>query len=295
MVGFGESRLGCEMRGRGIIRMSPPPGPLNRLRFALAKSNELRGRGAYFSAMSEFTAELMGTFLLLLIGSGVVANVVLRGTKGPGEGAGGWMVITTAWALSVYVGVVVASPYSGAHLNPAVSVGLAVAGDFEWAKVPGFVLAQLIGAFLGASVAWLMYRDHFALTPEPELKAAPFYTSPAVRNLGSNFFSEAVGTFVLVFVVLHFTDASFTAEDTVVVGLGSLGALPVAFLVWAIGLGLGGTTGYAINPARDLGPRIAHAILPIEGKGGSDWAYAWVPIVGPLVGGVAAGLLAGWL
>ena len=239
--------------------------------------------------MSEFVAELIGTYLLLLIGAGVVANVVLRETKGPGEGAGGWMVITTAWALAVYVGVVVASPYSGAHLNPAVSVGLAVAGDFPWSKVPAFALAQLLGAFGGAATAWLMYRDHFRATPDPALKAACFGTSPAIRNLPSNFFSEAVGTFVLVFVVLHFTDASFTAEDTVVVGLGSLGALPVAFLVWAIGLGLGGTTGYAINPARDLGPRIAHAVLPIRGKGGSDWGYAWVPMVGPFVGGALAG------
>lgn len=241
--------------------------------------------------MSEFVAELVGTFLLLLIGSGVVANVVLKGTKGPGEGAGGWMVITTAWALSVYVGVVVASPYSGAHLNPAVSVGLAAAGDFPWAKVPSFVLAQLLGAFLGVVVAWLMYRDHTRLTDDPALKAAPFHTSPAIRNPPSNFFSEAVGTFVLVFVVLHFTDATFTGDDEVVVGLGSIGAIPVAFLVWAIGLGLGGTTGYAINPARDLGPRIAHALLPIEGKGGSDWGYAWVPVLGPIVGAlVAAGL-----
>ena len=245
--------------------------------------------------VSEFAAELIGTYLLLLIGAGVVANVVLADTKGPGEGAGAWMVITTAWALAVYVGVVVASPYSGAHLNPAVSVGLAVAGDFPWAKVPAFALAQLLGAFGGATTAYLMYRDHFRATPDPALKAACFGTSPAIRNLPANFFSEAVGTFVLVFVVLHFTDASFTTEDTVVVGLGSLGALPVAFLVWAIGLGLGGTTGYAINPARDLGPRIAHAVLPIRGKGGSDWGYAWVPVVGPLVGGSVAGCLSGML
>jgi len=238
--------------------------------------------------MSEFTAELVGTFLLLLIGAGVVANVILKGTKGHGSG---WMVICTAWAVAVYVGVVVASPYSGAHLNPAVSVGLAVAGQFPWEKVPAFVAAQLLGAFLGAAVCWLIYRDHFNVTEDQATKLGVFSTIPAIRNLPSNLLSEAVGTFVLVFTVLHFTDASFTAEDTVVVGLGSLGAVPVAFLVWAIGLGLGGTTGYAINPARDLGPRIAHAVLPISGKGNSDWAYAWVPIVGPLLGGIAAGLL----
>ncbi len=237
--------------------------------------------------MSEFTAELVGTFLLLLLGCGVVANVVLKGTKGHGSG---WLVITTAWALSVYIGVVVASPYSGAHLNPAVSVGLAVAGDFPWAKVPSFVAAQLIGAFLGGSLVYLLHRDHFRITEDPTDKLAVFSTIPAIRNYSSNLLSEVVGTFVLVFTVLYFTDATITDQDTVVVGLGSLGALPVALLVWGIGLCLGGTTGYAINPARDLGPRIAHAVLPIRDKGSSDWGYAWVPVLGPLVGGVIAGL-----
>ena len=238
--------------------------------------------------MTEFFAEFMGTFLLILLGCGVVANVVLTGTKGHGTG---WIVITTAWALAVYVGVVVASPYSGAHLNPAVTVGLAVAGDFAWAKVPAFVAAQLLGAFVGSCLTWLFYRDHFLVTDDAATKLGVFATAPAIRKASSNVLSEAVGTFVLVFTILYFSDATITDDDTVVVGLGSLGALPVAFLVWAIGLGLGGTTGYAINPARDLGPRLAHALLPIRGKGSSDWGYAWVPVVGPLLGGVLAATL----
>ena len=239
--------------------------------------------------MHELLAEFFGTFLLILLGCGVVANVILKDTKV--EATGGWMLITTAWALAVYVGVVVAAPYSGAHLNPAVSVGLAVAGEFEWAKVPGFALAQLAGAFAGASLVWLIYLDHFRRTPEATTKLGVFATIPAIRNYSSNLLSEVVGAFVLMFAVLFFTDASFTNDDTVVIGLGSLGALPVALVVWAVGLCLGGTTGYAINPARDLGPRLAHAILPIGGKGSSDWAYAWVPIVGPVIGAGLAGLL----
>jgi glycerol uptake facilitator protein len=240
--------------------------------------------------MTPFIAELIGTFLLLFVGGGVVANVILEGTKG--NDSNGWMVITTAWALAVYIGVVVSSPYSGAHLNPAVTVGLAVAGEFAWAEVPMYILAQVIGAFLGALATWVMYYDHFNITEDQETKLGVFATIPAIRNYPSNFINEALGTFVLVFVVLFFTDASFTDGEEVVVGLGSLGALPVAFLVWGIGLGLGGTTGYAINPARDFGPRLFHALAPIKGKGTSDWAYAWVPILGPLLGGVAAGGLA---
>lgn len=238
--------------------------------------------------MTPFVAESVGTFMLLLIGGGVVANVLLEGTKGHGSG---WMVITTCWAFAVYVGVVIAAPYSGAHLNPAVSIGLAVAGDFAWAQVPAFCLAQTLGAFLGAAATWLLYRDHFRLTEDATTKLGVFATIPAIRNYSSNFLSEAVGTFALVFTVLSFTDATLVGDDTTVVGLGSLGALPVALLVWGIGLGLGGTTGYAINPARDFGPRLAHAVLPIRGKGGSDWAYAWVPVVGPVVGGIVAGLV----
>ena len=239
--------------------------------------------------MSPFLAELIGTFFLLLIGCGVVANVVLADTKSNDPG---WMVITTAWGLAVFVGVVVAGPYSGAHLNPAVSVGLAAAGKFDWIQVPGYVLAQFIGAMLGAAGAWLVYKDHFAVTPDGETKRAVFCTAPAIRNTPSNLFSEAIGTFTLVFVVLFFTDASLSdlANDVETpIGLGSLGALPVALLVWVIGLGLGGTTGYAINPARDLGPRLVHALLPLRSKASNDWGYAWIPVVGPLIGGLLAG------
>ncbi len=236
--------------------------------------------------MDAFVAEFVGTSLLIAMGSGVVANVVLNKTKGFN---GGWMVITTAWALGVFIGVVVAGPYSGAHLNPAVSVGLAISGDFDWALVPGYVLAQILGAMLGSTVAWLIYKDHFDVTEEPALKFAPFGTVPAIRNLPSNLFSEIIGTSVLIIVILYSTEPRL--DDGTPIGLGSLGALPVAFLVWVIGLSLGGTTGYAINPARDLGPRIMHQILPIKGKGGSDWAYSWVPILGPILGAaMAAGI-----
>ena len=237
--------------------------------------------------MSPFIAEIIGTFLLILLGGGVVANVVLEKTKSNDHG---WMVITTAWGLAVFVGVVVAAPYSGAHLNPAVSIGLALAGKFNWAMVPAYTLAQFIGAMLGALFVWLFYKDHFDATEDKDLKRVIFCTAPAIRNPISNLFSEIVGTFVLVFVVLYFTDATINESESII-GLGSLGALPVAFLVWAIGLSLGGTTGYAINPARDLGPRIMHAIMPIKNKGGNDWGYAWIPVVGPIIGAVIAGAL----
>lgn len=241
--------------------------------------------------MSPFIAELAGTFLLILLGCGVVANVILHGTK---AGGSGWMVITTGWAMAVYVGVVVAAPYSGAHINPAVSFSLAVAGEFAWSQVPEYVLAQFLGAMAGASLVWLMYRDHFKATAEADLKLGVFCTAPAIRNYSSNFLSEVVGTFVLMFAVLYFSDAEITGTDTLI-GLGSLGAIPVAFVVWGIGLCLGGTTGYAINPARDLGPRIVHALLPISNKRDSDWSYAWIPVLGPLIGGGGAALLVLWL
>jgi len=237
--------------------------------------------------MTPFIAEIIGTALLITLGCGVVANVILKNTKGEG---GGWIVITSGWAFGVYVGVVVAAPYSGAHINPAVSIGLAMAGKFSWASVPMYILAQLLGAMIGASIVWLIYKDHFNRTTDKGTKLGVFSTIPAIRNYTSNLISEIIGTFVLVFTVLYFTDASLIASDEII-GLGSLGALPVTILVWAIGLSLGGTTGYAINPARDLGPRIIHAILPIKNKGTSDWSYSWVPIIGPVVGAVlAAGL-----
>jgi glycerol uptake facilitator protein len=238
--------------------------------------------------MDVFVAEFVGTSLLIAMGSGVVANVVLKETKGFG---GGWMVITTAWALGVFIGVVVAGPYSGAHLNPAVSIGLAIAGNFEWAMVPKYVLAQVLGAMFGSTVTWLVYKDHFDLTADKGLKFAPFGTVPAIRNIPSNLFSEIVGTSVLIIVILYSTEPVINDGNNTPIGLGSLGALPVAFLVWVIGLSLGGTTGYAINPARDLGPRLMHQLLPIKGKGSSDWGYSWVPVIGPILGAsIAAGI-----
>lgn len=237
--------------------------------------------------MTEFVAEMIGTFFLILLGNGVVANVVLTGTKGQNSG---WIVITTGWALAVFVGVVIAAPFSGAHLNPAVTIALAIAQKFSWAKVPFYILAQFIGAMLGAFSVWLMYRSHFSQTEDKGLKSATFFTAPAIRNNTSNLTSEILGTFVLIFVIFYFTNAEMGADKTPI-GLGSLGAIPVAFLVWAIGLSLGGTTGYAINPARDLGPRIMHAVLPVHNKGGNNWDYAWIPVVGPVLGAsIAAGL-----
>ncbi len=237
--------------------------------------------------MTPFIAEIIGTALLILLGGGVVANVGLNKTNGNNSG---WIVITTGWALAVYVAVVVTGPYSGAHINPAVSIGLAVAGKFSWELVPSYILAQMIGAMTGASIVWLMYKDHFDATKNGDAKKAVFCTAPAIKNNFTNLLSEIVGTFVLIFTILNFTDATIN-EPEAIIGLGSLGALPVAFLVWAIGLSLGGTTGYAINPARDLGPRIAHAILPIKDKASNDWSYAWIPVLGPIIGAVIAALL----
>lgn len=230
--------------------------------------------------MNAFTAELLGTMVLILLGNGVVANVVLTGTKGNG---GGWIVITTGWALAVFSGVIIAGPFSGAHLNPAVSVGLAASGSFSWGLVPLYVLAQVLGAMLGAILVWLMYKPHYKATADSGLIEATFCTAPAIKNNFTNVLSEVLGTFVLLFVIFHFTEAEVTSSRTPI-GLGAIGAIPVAFLVWVIGLSLGGTTGYAINPARDFGPRIMHSILPIAGKGDSSWGYAWVPIIGPLLG-----------
>jgi glycerol uptake facilitator protein len=237
--------------------------------------------------MSEFVAELFGTLFLILLGTGVVANTILKGTKGAN---GGWMVITTGWALAVFVGVVIAGPYSGAHLNPAVTLGLAIAGKFAWGKVGLYLLAQVIGSILGALLMWVVYRDHFNSTADPDIQLAVFSTGPAISNAVFNLLSEIIGTFVLIFVIFYFTNAELGDRKTPI-GLGSLGALPVAFLVWAIGLSLGGTTGYAINPARDLGPRIAHALLPLKDKGHSNWRYGWIPIVGPFIGATLAALL----
>ncbi len=230
--------------------------------------------------MSPFIAEIVGTALLLLLGDGVVANVLLRGTKGENSG---WIVITFGWGMAVFVGVFAVAAFSGAHINPAVTVGLAAAGKFEWALVPVYLVAQFIGAALGAFLVWLHYRPHFGATEDKDLKLAVFCTAPAIRDTTSNFISEAIGTFVLVFGVLY-----LAAPE---VGLGALDALPVGLVVLVIGLSLGGTTGYAINPARDLSPRLMHALLPIGGgKRDSDWGYAWIPVVGPIIGGLLAAL-----
>ncbi len=228
--------------------------------------------------MTPFIAEIIGTAFLLLLGDGVVANVVLKGTKGENSG---WIVISLGWGMAVFVAVFIVAAYSGAHINPAVTLGLAVAGKFAWAKVPLYLLGQFIGAAIGAFLVWLHYRDHFAATPDGDAKLAVFCTGPAIRNTFSNFISEVIGTFVLVFAVLY-----IAAPE---VGLGALDALPVGLLVLVIGLCLGGTTGYAINPARDLSPRLMHFLLPIPNKRDSDWGYAWIPVLGPFVGGALAG------
>jgi glycerol uptake facilitator protein len=233
--------------------------------------------------MEIFLGELLGTGMLILLGDGVVAGVLLSRSKAEN---GGWIVITLAWGLAVFVGVVVAGPITGAHINPAVTLGLASVGTTEWADVPWYLAGQFVGAFIGATLVYLHYLPHWSVTENADLKLAVLSTGPAIRNPAANLISEFIGTFVLVFVVLTFGNSGDAA------GLAALGALPVALLVVGIGLSLGGTTGYAINPARDLGPRIIHAILPIPGKRDSDWGYSWIPVVGPIAGGVVAALVA---
>lgn len=228
--------------------------------------------------------EFIGTAVLVLFGDGVVASNSLKKSKGEN---GGWVVITLAWGLAVMLGVFISGPYSGAHLNPAVTLGLAAAGTFSWSLVVPYIVAQMLGGFTGAVLVYLFYKDHYDATDDPAVKLGTFCTAPAIRNYGRNLFSEIVGTFVLVFVILALSIDGNTSE----VGMGALGAFPVAMLIVALGMSLGGTTGYAINPARDLAPRIAHAILPIKGKGSNDWGYSWVPVVGPILGGFIAAAL----
>lgn len=224
--------------------------------------------------MSIFGAEVIGTGLLILLGDGVVAAVLLNHSKAQN---GGWIVITWGWAMAVMVGVLAVGQFSGAHLNPAITIGFALEGRTEWGDVPEYLAGEFVGAFIGATLVWLSYLSHWRETEDPGLKLAVFCTAPAIRNPVANIITEVVGTFVLVFGVMAF----FADEATAATGLGGL---LVGLLVLGIGLSLGGPTGYAINPARDLGPRIMHAILPIPGKGGSDWGYSWVPVVGPLIG-----------
>ncbi|MEK7685743.1 MAG: MIP/aquaporin family protein [Verrucomicrobiota bacterium] len=235
--------------------------------------------------MSPFTAELIGTAILIILGDGVVANVVLNKSKAHNSG---WIVIATGWGLGVAMAVYTVNAISGAHLNPAVTLGLAVIGQFHWVNVPGYIAAQMAGAFLGAVVVWLAYLPHWPETADQGLKLGVFCTAPAIRKPALNMVTEIIGTFVLVLGVLAILSPKNLNPNT---GFSDgLGPLLVGVLVWSIGLSLGGPTGYAINPARDLGPRLAHFLLPIAGKGHSDWSYAWVPVVGPVIGGVLGAL-----
>lgn len=230
--------------------------------------------------MTPFIAELIGTAVLITLGLSVVANVLLHGTKGNNSGL---IVIGLGWTVAVFVGVYISANTSGAHLNPAVTIGLAVAGKFAWAEVPSYILAQFIGAFAGSILTWLTYRDHFNETKDPSAILAVFSTGPAIRKPINNFITETIATFVFVLSVFFIQGGELK--------LGALDALPVALLVLGIGLSMGGPTGYAINPARDLGPRIMHALLPIPAKGPSDWKYAAIPVLGPISGAVLAALL----
>lgn len=243
--------------------------------------------------MQTYVAEVIGTMILILLGDGVVANVLLERSKGQN---GGWIVITAGWAIAVTVAVYIVGRISGAHLNPAVTIALATIGSFPWADVPAYVGAQMIGAILGATLVWLMYLPHWRVTTDQGAKLGIFCTAPAIRHTTGNIISEVIGTAILLFGILAIAANAQTLAKPGDVDLSfvfSRGLQPmlVGVLVFGIGLSLGGPTGYAINPARDLGPRIAHAILPIAGKGGSDWAYAWIPVVAPIAGGIAgAGL-----
>jgi glycerol uptake facilitator protein len=233
--------------------------------------------------MEAYLGEFIGTMLLIILGDGVVAGVLLRNSKAENSG---WIVITLGWGMAVAVAVYCVGPFSGAHINPAVTLSLAVTGQeipagFGWAQVPGYIIAQLLGAFTGAVIVWLAYLPHWRETADPGLKLGVFSTAPAIYNTPANIITEIVGTFVLVFGVL-----GILGNDLA----GGLAPLLIGLLVLGIGLSLGGPTGYAINPARDLGPRIAHAVLPIAGKGGSDWGYAWIPVVAPIIGGILGAL-----
>ncbi|MDF2591268.1 MAG: aquaporin [Clostridia bacterium] len=228
--------------------------------------------------MSHILGEIIGTMILIILGDAVVANVILNKTKGNG---GGLIAITTGWAFAVAIPAFIFGGISGAHFNPALTLGLAVIGKFPWAEVPGYIIAQFVGAILGACVVYLQYLPHWAATEDKATKLGVFCTGPAIRNTPANFMSEFIGTFILVFGILGLGTVSMAP---------GLNTLAVGLLIWSIGLSLGGSTGYAINPARDLGPRIAHFFLPIAGKGDSDWAYSWIPVVAPICGAIIAAL-----
>jgi len=230
--------------------------------------------------MNQFFAEFFGTAMIIVFGGGVVANVLLSKTKGHNSG---WIVISFGWAVGVFTGVLIAAPVSGAHLNPAVTIALVIAHKFSPSLIPLYISAQLLGAMFGAGLVWLAYKKHFDITPEAAPKLAVFCTTPNIRSYWYNLITEIIGTYVLALAVLYMAEPE--------VGLGALNALPVAIVVLGIGLSLGGPTGYAINPARDLGPRIMHYLLPIPGKGDSDWKYSWIPIMGPFTGAVLAAVM----
>ncbi len=243
--------------------------------------------------MDPYFAEFVGTAILILLGCGVNANVSLKLTTGNDAG---WIVICAGWGFSVFTAVLCVGEYSGAHINPAVTIGLAAAGEFDWSQVGGYLIAQMLGAFVGAVLVYVLYKMHFEATEDPAAKLGTFSTGPSIPSVPLNFATEAIATFVLVYAVLSAIDPSFTIENNgneeeVKIGLGAVGAFPVGIIVFAIGLCLGGPTGYAINPARDLSPRIAHAVLPIPDKGDSNWSYAWIPVVGPIAGGILAAIL----
>ena len=229
--------------------------------------------------MSTYLAELLGTATLVLLGDGVVAGVALNKSKAKD---GGWIVVTVAWAVAVAISAWIFGPISGGHFNPALTIALAAIGNFAWSEVPVYIASQFIGAILGAALVWLTYLAHWKETEDQATKLGVFCTAPAIRNVGANLITEIIGTFILVFGILGLGETKMA---------DGFGTFAVGLLILIIGLSLGGPTGYAINPARDLGPRIAHAILPIAGKGGSDWGYAWIPVVGPIIGGLLGGLL----
>jgi glycerol uptake facilitator protein len=234
--------------------------------------------------MQAYIAEFIGTMILIILGDGVVAGVLLRNSKAENSG---WIVITFGWAMAVAIAVYCVGQFSGAHINPAVTIALAVTGQFPWAQVPGYIIAQFLGAFVGGIIVWLAYLPHWPETADPGLKLGVFCTAPAIYNTAANVITEIIGTFVLLFGIAGIIANSGAGGPVAanVIGTG-LNPLLIGLLVLAIGLSLGGPTGYAINPARDLGPRIAHAVLPIAGKGGNDWGYAWIPVVAPIIGGI---------
>ena len=244
--------------------------------------------------LNPLLAEFIGTAILLLLGAGVVANINLKKTIASGQTP--WVLITSAWGFAVFLGVYVSAASSGAHLNPAVTLGLATAGKFSWSLVPGYFIAQLLGAMCGSWLAYLTYIDHYRATTDESAVRSTFCTGPAIRNIKNNLFSEAIGTFMLVFGALFIVSPNISIVGTEVqnFGLGALDALPVGILVWVIGISLGGTTGYAINPARDFGPRLVYQLLPRKNKD-ADWGYSWVPILGPFIGGSLAGLVYSFL